>query len=262
MKYTWRNIVGNVLATAVLISSLGIPAAAAEPKTEKSETVYVITDAAGLPGDVIVSDWLKNLDGKDVIRDSSNLKDITTVKGDAVRDGSGTNLSWTTGGSDVYYQGTAEKDLPVGVEFTYRLDGKTIAPEELAGKSGKLTIEIRYTNNEKQTVTVNGAEETVYVPFLMVTGLLMNSDKVENVTVDHGVVQNDGSRTIVVGYGMPGLSESLKLDEMVRQLQAENGKTIEEPELPETVTVSADVRDLNWIWRLRLPAVISSATWI
>ena len=88
MKYTWRNIVGNVLATAVLISSLGIPAAAAEPKTEKSETVYVITDAAGLPGDVIVSDWLKNLDGKDVIRDSSNLKDITTVKGDAVRDGS------------------------------------------------------------------------------------------------------------------------------------------------------------------------------
>ena len=66
MKYTWRNIVGNVLATAVLISSLGIPAAAAEPKTEKSETVYVITDAAGLPGDVIVSDWLKNLDGKDI----------------------------------------------------------------------------------------------------------------------------------------------------------------------------------------------------
>ena len=44
---------------------------------------------------------------------------------------------------------------------------------------------------------------------------------------------------------MPGLSESLKLDEMVRQIQEENGKTIEEPELPGTVTISSDVKDFK-----------------
>ena len=40
-------------------------------KMEKSETVYVITDAAGVPDSVIVSDWLKNSDKLSALEDSS-----------------------------------------------------------------------------------------------------------------------------------------------------------------------------------------------
>lgn len=59
---------------------------------EKNETVYVITDAAGVPDSVIVSDWLKNGDKLSSLEDSSNLQDIQVVKGDATYSGSGSTI--------------------------------------------------------------------------------------------------------------------------------------------------------------------------
>ena len=42
---------------------------------------------------------------EDVLKDSSSLRDIEVVKGDATMSGSGESLSWDTKGGDVYYQG-------------------------------------------------------------------------------------------------------------------------------------------------------------
>ena len=50
--------------------------------------------------------------------------------------------------------------MPVDVKITYYLDGQEIAPENLAGKSGKVKIRFDYTNNSKKTVKVNGKEES------------------------------------------------------------------------------------------------------
>ena len=36
------------------------------------------------------------------------------------------------------------------MKMTYYLDGEEITPEELAGKSGKVTIRADYTNRKKQ----------------------------------------------------------------------------------------------------------------
>ncbi|MBQ2487929.1 MAG: hypothetical protein II517_06250, partial [Ruminococcus sp.] len=47
----------------------------------KEETVYVIADAHGTPGKVIVSDWISN-NGNKKLKDKSNLKNIEVVKGD------------------------------------------------------------------------------------------------------------------------------------------------------------------------------------
>ena len=249
MKKQLIRLTGDLLAATFFVSSMGLGVLAADkPTMEKNETVYVIAGADGTANDVIVSDWLKNGGAKDILQDNSDLKDITVVKGDAELSGSGSGMSWTTGGEDVYYQGTSQQELPVGVKFTYTLDGKTVTPEELAGKSGKLTITIEYTNTEKRTVDVNGKSETMYVPFLMTTGLLMSSDTVKNVEVDHGMVENDGDHTIILGYGLPGLGESLKLDEMAEAQNSKKDpgdKTIEAPEMPSTVTITADVTDFS-----------------
>ena len=50
----------------------------------KEETVYVKADASGAVQNIIVSDWLKNSEGKASISDQSDLKDIenVTVYGD------------------------------------------------------------------------------------------------------------------------------------------------------------------------------------
>lgn len=213
MKKIGTRLLCMALVCSFLTAVLNCGALAAAAPVEKHETVYVITDAAGAPQEVIASDWLENHDGAEVLDDSSNLTDIETVKGSATATGGGSSLRWNAGGEDVYYQGSSAEELPVGVTISYLLDGEEIAPEELAGKSGDLTIRIQYENRTAQTVTVDGRQETMAVPFFMATALVLPSDQCKNITVDHGLVENDGDRFIVLTYGCPGLADSLQLEE-------------------------------------------------
>ena len=207
----------------------------------KEETVYVNADATGNSDEVTVSDWLKNsgsVSGN--LTDESILKEIKNVKGDETFTENGAQLTWNTAGEDIYYQGTTDKELPVSVKLTYFLDGKEVKPDELKGKSGHLKIQVQYTNNEKKTVTVDGKEEEVYTPFVMMTGMILPNETFSNVTIDNGKVISDGSRNIVVGFGMPGLKDSLDLDEETTKEAEDKGVTI-----PENFEMEADVTDFT-----------------
>ena len=202
----------------------------------KEETVYVNADATGTIDEVTVSNWLKNSGSvSGSLTDASTLKDIKNVKGDETFKASGDTLTWNTDGEDIYYQGTTDQDLPVSVKFTYYLDGKEIKPADLKGKSGHLKIQVDYTNKEKKTVSVDGKQEEVYTPFVMMTGMILPNETFSNVTIDNGKVISDGSKNIVVGFGMPGMKESLNLDE---------SKT-EDLTIPESLCVEADVTDFT-----------------
>ena len=212
----------------------------------KDETVYVKTDASGNTKDITVSDWLKNTDGTSSIQDASDLTDITNVKGDETyaQEDNG-NMLWTSDGSDIYYQGKSNGQLPVDVKITYYLDGQEIAPENLAGKSGKVKIRFDYTNNSKKTVKVNGKEEEIYTPFLMASAMILPGDNFKNVEVSNGKVISDGSNNIVVGIALPGLEDSLKLDEL---------DLGDRDEIPDYVEVTADVTD----FKLEMTATVAS----
>lgn len=207
----------------------------------KEETVYVNADATGNSDEVTVSDWLKNsgsVSGN--LTDESILKEIKNVKGDETFTENGDQLTWNTAEEDIYYQGTTDKELPVSVKLTYFLDGKEVKPDELKGKSGHLKIQVQYTNNEKKTVTVDGKEEEVYTPFVMMTGMILPNETFSNVTIDNGKVISDGSRNIVVGFGIPGLKDSLDLDEETTKEAEDKGVTI-----PENFEMEADVTDFT-----------------
>lgn len=185
-----------------------------EDNVDKEESVYVNADASGKASKITVSDHLYNPDGASTLKDSSTLSDIENVKGDETYTGSGSNMTWSANGSDIYYQGTSTESLPVGVKFTYYLDGKEISAKDLAGKSGKLTIKINYTNNTSVNAKVGGKDTSLSTPFVMMTGLILPDDTFTNVTVDNGKIVNDGSRNVVLAYGMPGLADSLDLENL------------------------------------------------
>ena len=209
----------------------------------KEETVYVVADANGQPQQVIVENWLKNAEGSDQLTDETNLTDIENTKGDEdyTQNADGT-ITWNAGGSDIYYQGKTDKSLPVDVHVTYELDGKEVTPEELAGASGHVVITFSYTNNTARQTVVDGKSCTIYQPYVMVSGLLLDNDNASNVTVTNGKTINDGDRTVVVGMAMPGLSESLGLADVA------DGKI----EVPEDVTIEADVTDFSLLTTLTL----------
>ncbi len=207
----------------------------ASDDTTKDETVYVISDAKGNAGKVIVEEWLKNKDGADTIEDVSDLDGITNVKGDETFTQDGDKLTWQANGNDIYYEGTTKKEVPISETVTYYLDGEEIEPEELAGKSGKVTIRFDYENHEKTTVDVDGRQVEVYVPFTVMTGMVV-SDDFTNIEVTNAKVISDGKNNIIVGVAMPGLKDSL---------QKEDGDFDESFDFPEYVEVTADVENFE-----------------
>jgi putative membrane protein len=119
----------------------------------KDETVYVITDADGSVEQLIVSDWVKNPQSLSEICDRSELENIENVKTDAEYTLSSDGAQvWSANGEDLYYQGTIQKELPVDMSVSYKLDGQSIEGKDLAGKSGKVTIRFDYTNNQYEYV--------------------------------------------------------------------------------------------------------------
>lgn len=206
----------------------------------KDETVYVKADASGQTQSIIVSDWLKNTDLNVSMTDKTELKNIKNVKGDETFSQDGSSVTWAANGNDIYYQGETDKELPVGVKVTYYLDGKEISPEELAGKSGKVKIRYEYINKAK--------DGDAYVPFTMVTGMILPTDNFRNVEVTNGKVISDGSKNIVVGMGFPGLADSLKL---------KDSKQIKDMDLdiPDYFEVTADAEDFT----LAMTATVATA---
>ena len=210
---------------------------------DKEETVYVMADAEGNVDNVVVSNWLKNNEGTATINDKTNLTDIQNVKtNDTYVENEDGTITWQANGKDVYYQGTSNDKLPVDVKVSYKLDGKDISPAELAGKSGKVTIRFDYTNNTKTTVDINGKKETMYTPFVLMTGMILPQDTFSNVKIDNGKVISDGSRNIVIGFGMPGLQESLGLNsDSLEDLVSGDSDF----ELPESLEITADVENFS-----------------
>lgn len=178
----------------------------------KEETVYVITDNTGKKTKTIVSDHLINKDKAATLEDASDLTDIENVKGEETFIQNGKKVTWQADGNDIYYQGTTDKETPITQDITYYLDGKEITPENLAGKSGKVTIHYDYTNNEKVKTTIAGKEEEICVPFVALTGMVFD-DSFSDIEVSNGKVISDGNSNIVVGYALPGLKDSLAVDD-------------------------------------------------
>lgn len=211
----------------------------------KEETVYATLDANGGVTEVIVSDWLKNSGAADGVEDASNLDDIVNTKGDESFRQEDETLQWETKGQDIYYQGKTDNALPVGMTITYKLDGKKVNPQDIIGKSGKLEMKIRYTNTVKKAVDVNGKKEDVYAPFLMVTGMILPVEKFNNLTIDNGKVVSEGDNNIVVGYGMPGLSDSLALEDLEIEDDVEIDTDKLTKKMADSVNITADVNNFS-----------------
>lgn len=202
---------------------------------DKDESVYLISDANGNVNKTIVVDHLKNKDKKDTLEDASNLSDIENVKGKEKFTQSGDKLTWQAGGKDIYYKGTATEEPPVTQKVTYYLDGKEISPEDLAGKSGKVKIRFDYTNTTSYTETVNGEKQTVSVPFAAITGLVLG-DGFENIEVTNGKAEVSDSSSVVLGYALPGLNDSLGI---------KDGDLDGDVNIPEYMEMTADVKNFS-----------------
>lgn len=219
MKNKWMKITATIVCVGLVAGLTGHGAYAAlqgkqkASKTEKTtvskevesdtkeaskdETVYVFSEADGKIKNIVVSDWLKQ-----------------------------------THGDDLYTKKDSQKELPVKMSVEYELDGKKISPKELAGKSGHVTIRFSFENQQFEEKTIQGKTERIYVPFTVLTGMILDNEKFHNVEISSGKLLNDGERLIAAGVAFPGLQDNLKIDE-------------DKLDLPDTVELTADVTEFE-----------------
>lgn len=153
------------------------------------ETVYIFTTSDGTVRKIISSDWTKNLD----------VDEYTSFKVDA-------NKS------------------PIDMNISYLLDGEDISAKDIAGRSGKVTMRLSYTNKE-----MAGG---YYVPYAVLAGIVLDNEHFSNVEVANAKLINDGTRTIIAGVALPGMQENL-------------GVSGADLEIPSYIEWTADVKDFT-----------------
>ncbi|MCI6932352.1 MAG: MMPL family transporter [Tenericutes bacterium] len=179
----------------------------------KNETVYSKIDEKGNIISTTVNEQIKNNKKLDTIEDYTELEDILNISSNDEITKLNKNISINAFGKDVFYQGTSKKSLPIGINIKYYLDGKEESLDNILGKSGKIKIVIDFTNNEKHNALVNGKQETMYTPFLITMGTMLDSN-VTNIKINNGKVVASGNKNMVVGISSPYLNRSLNINEL------------------------------------------------
>lgn len=235
------KVVGSVLLSAVMAGSMMPVTVFAqsndENPTEKTETVYSVLNSDGSISDTIVSSWLHDEDGINNIKETLNLTDVKNIKSNEKPSKDGNTYTWNAKGNDVYYEGTATKQLPVSVKLRYELDGQEMSAKDMEGKSGHLKLTISFTNNYSQVKNINGKSIVIHPSYLAGGMLNMSTGKFSNVKCESGKIVNDGTNEMLVFANIPGLNETLRsagLDKVNNQLG-----------ISDDVTVEADVNDFD-----------------
>lgn len=235
IKATTLAGVGTLLVTGALPVNAEDTTSAG---TTKDESVYVVLNADGSVSNVTVSDQLHNANGFSNYQDKSDLKDVQNLKSDDPVQSSSDGYKWTTTDTDIYYQGKTTKALPLDTTIEYKLDGKTVDPKDIVGKSGHLSMTFNIKNTQTKQYTIDGKTYTVCQPFYVAAGGMLDQDHFTNVKIDHGTVSTDTSHSIALAVMMPGMKDSIG-QFLTGDLSSLNDY------LFDTITIEADVTDFE-----------------
>lgn len=200
------------IAASIIAVSLTLPTMRVSALT-KDETVYTKLNNDGSSKYTIVNEHLIN-DELENIEDISDLSDIININGEEKFKKEENKLTWKAKGKDIFYQGKTNKELPITTKITYKLDGEEKDIKDIIGKKGKVEINIKYINNDKHEVTINGKKEQMYTPFIVTMATTFSSVNNSNIKINNGKIVETGNNSVIAGIALPGLYESLGINEL------------------------------------------------
>lgn len=179
----------------------------------KTETVYSTLKSDGSINHTSVTSHLLTVDKSELL-DQTELKDILNINGNETFKVDGSTLTWDSDGKDIFYRGTTEKQLPIETKIQYYLNDEEKNVSELIGKKGTIKIVLQFQNKEANEVIINGTKETLYTPFVITLGTMLNNKNNHSISVTNGKVIDTGSKSMIAGIVSPGLYESLGIEEL------------------------------------------------
>lgn len=178
----------------------------------KKETVYSNLDYYGKVNSTMVTNHIYNNETT-TLEDETELTSIMNINGKEKFDLKDGILNWKAMGTDIFYRGNTNKVLPIDTKITYYLNDRKMEVKDMIGKKGKVKIVLDFKNNIPNLVKINNNFETLYTPFVVTVGTILDSDST-NINITNGKVINTGTKSMLVGLSSPGIYESMGLDSL------------------------------------------------
>jgi len=110
----------------------------------------------------------------------------------------GDTVSFQANTENFYYQGNmATTDLPWEFDLSYYLNGEEVQPMELAGREGKLEIQVSSRKNE-------AVDPTFYDNYMLQISVTLNTETCRNIDAPGGTMASAGKDTVIAYTVLPG----------------------------------------------------------
>ncbi|MGM9568190.1 MAG: hypothetical protein ACI3W6_08440 [Clostridia bacterium] len=212
MKKSKRITLVILTAALILIAGISAFAVADEPSSEKEEVVYAKTDANGDVRGVYV---VNIFSGGDIV-DYGDYSDVEVLNTTDEISQNGDKITVSTDAESLYYEGTMEsRDLPWDIDIRYTLDGERITPEELAGKSGELEINLGFHQNIS-------CDSSFFDRYALQTTLSLDTEKCENIVANGATIANVGQNKQLSYILLPGKEKEYTITADVTDFEMES----------------------------------------
>ncbi len=213
-----KKMIGSVLAAVLVLSLTGCG------------------DNAGTTGN-----------GSSAAEQSSAAENMQTEKPEEragsveIRDGNTVYVKTLADGS------VEEGGLPLALKVTYELDGQIVDADGIEGRSGHLKMIFDYENLTSFETEHDGRKVNVKAPVAAALMLMLDDEIFTGVSAENAKVSSVSDRSMIMGFVLPGLAESLALD---------GWESTEDADIPESITVEADVADFKMDLALTIAEVL------
>lgn len=200
-KVVKRTAAGVVTSLFVISNILPTVVQAASIASNKEEVVYVNLNSDG----DLLGTYVVNIFNDNDITDYGNYIEVRNMNtNDEINYDSGV-IKIKNSKDKLYYEGIMENaEIPWNINITYKMDGKEYSAEEIAGMSGKLTIEINITENTK-------AKEGFFESYALQSTVKLDTNICKNIVSEGATVANAGDLKQLTYTVMPGNEKDIKI---------------------------------------------------
>lgn len=211
---------------------------------EKEEVVYANLSATGQVEQAYVVNSF-DLQGAATVVDYGAYESVENLTDVQPLEQQEDTVTFSADAGKFYYQGNLkDSSLPWNVKITYTLDGVEITPQELAGKSGYLTIHIVTTQNPQ----INAA---FYENYLLQVSVTLDTDICEAIQAPEGTLANAGKNKMITFTVMPGSKGNMEVSAQVKDFEMTTGISLSAVpyamafDLPDTSEMTDDMTTLS-----------------
>lgn len=200
-----KSVLALALVVAMCLTILPASAQNAQPGAE--EVIYAALSANGEVEHAYAVVAI-SAEGESVhygeFSDVKNLSDTAPI------DYENGKVSVDSGDARFYYQGEmSDVKLPWIVEIEYKLDGKTLSAEELAGKSGELEISMTTRKNP-------GVDEVFFKNYMMQVTVTLDASLCSEISAPGASVASAGGNKAIAFAILPGAEGDMSLTAKVK----------------------------------------------